>query len=125
MLFSRNSSNLLNGLLILDITPYSIGIKTASGVMTVLIPKNSSIPIKKYQDFTAYSENSSRCCLRIFEGEKAVTKDCNLLGIFCFEGITPAPIGVPKLEVCFSVDADGMFEVLVAINYMTKKNTNI
>jgi heat shock protein 1/8 len=110
-ILSGDKSEALSQILLVDVAPLSIGIETAGNVMTVMIARNTPIPTKKSQTFSTYADNQPAATIRIFEGERALTKDCNLLGQFELTGLPPAPRGVPQLEVTYDVDANGLLNV--------------
>lgn len=112
----------LNEVLLLDVIPLSLGLKTAGDVMTVLIPRNTTIPCKKTQIFSTYSDNQPAVTIEVYEGERAMVRDNNRLGSFDLSGIAPAPRGVPQIEISFDVDANGILNVTAVDKANNNKN---
>jgi molecular chaperone DnaK len=98
-------------MLLLDVTPLTLAIETAGGIATPMIPRNTTIPARKSQVFTTYSDNQPAVEIKVLQGERPMVKDNKQLGTFRLDGIAPAPRGIPQVEVTFDIDANGILKV--------------
>jgi heat shock protein 1/8 len=117
-----DKSEKINDIILLDVCPLTLGIETAGGVMTPLIKRNTTVPTKKSQTFSTFADNQTQVKIKIYQGERAMTRDCDALGEFDLAGIPPMPRGVPQIEITYDVDANGILNVSASEKSTGKSN---
>ncbi len=117
-----DKSEKINDIILLDVCPLTLGIETAGGVMTPLIKRNTTVPTKKSQTFSTFADNQTQVKIKIYQGERAMTRDCDALGEFDLNGIPPMPRGVPQIEITYDLDANGILNVSASEKSTGKSN---
>merc|ERR1712164_200731 len=123
-ILTGNQSSELNDMIVLDVTPLSLGLETAGGIFTKLIPRGTTVPSKKTQVFSTYADQQPAVLIQVFEGERSMTRDNNRIGQFSLEGIPLMPRGQPQIEVTFDVNTDGLLSI-TAVEKSSGKSKDI
>jgi L1 cell adhesion molecule like protein len=118
-----NADKKIDGLILLDVCPLTLGVKTSGNIMTPIVPRGTPIPTKKTQQFSTYVDNQSTVCVEVYEGERQFTKDNNLLGTFDLHNIPPMPRGVPKIDITYELDTNGILTVSAVESSTNNKKT--